>query len=205
MLYHYNRPVNSQTPRHAYSPARHYEWQCWPDEIDALEEKIQARYAFTSEDTRTDKYFMVPGRVDQIPQLHNDETFEIRTLVGRDGPLELWESSIEATFPLKRTQSARIASKIPRFSGSFSSVATPESLTESLKRKSKYFELSKTCRHYAKGEVKAQINHVETEEGQTSVCVALMCEDSETLLAEVAALGLRQHKNVNFGQFLLTA
>ena len=134
----------------------------------------------------------------------DDTRFEVRSLVNDNEPLELWERSISTDFPLKRTTSATIGSAIPRFRGSLNSVMTPDSLSESLQRKSKYFETTKSRQVFKKDNIKAEISEIEMD-GQTQYCIALQSKDKEAIIELISAYGLKPVDNTNIADHLMTA
>jgi len=134
----------------------------------------------------------------------DDKTFELRSLLNDNELIELWERSVSTSFPMKRTTSAKIGTVLPRFRGSLNSVMTPDSLTESLQRKSKYFETVKSRDVYKKGNVTAEISEIEID-GQTQYSIALQSSEKEPILDLIAAHGLKPADNTNIADHLLTA
>ena len=134
----------------------------------------------------------------------DDTRFEVRSLVNDNEPLELWERSISTNFPLKRTTSATIGSAIPRFRGSLNSVMTPDSLCESLQRKSKYFETTKSRQVFKKDSIKAEISEIVVD-GETQFSIALQSKDKEAILALIKAFGFKPADNTNIADHLMTA
>ena len=139
-----------------------------------------------------------------MPRMIDNTRFEVRSLVNDNEPLELWERSISTNFPLKRTTSATIGSAIPRFRGSLNSVMTPDSLSESLQRKSKYFETTKSRQVFKKDNIKAEISEIEVD-GQTQFSLVLQSKDKEAILELIGAYGLKPVDNKNIADHLMTA
>jgi len=126
-MLYYNNRPVNPTRRHP-STERFFQWRTFKPDTEELRAKIESDFGF-----------------------------EVRSLVNDNEPLELWERSISTNFPLKRTTSATIGSAIPRFRGSLNSVMTPDSLSESLQRKSKYFETTKSRQVFTVSRCKARI------------------------------------------------
>jgi len=202
MLYYNNRPVNP-TRRQAYTE-RYFQWQTFKADTQELREKIESDFEPVKAETRTEKYFLIPGRRNVMPRMIDDTRFEVRSLVNDNEPLELWERSISTSFPLKRTTSATIGSAIPRFRGSLNSVMTPDSLCESLQRKSKYFETTKSRQVFKKDNIKAEISEIEVD-GEIQFSISLQSKDKEAILELIKAFGLKPADNTNITDHLMTA
>jgi len=202
MLYYNNRPV-TPTRRHP-ATERFFQWQTFKPDTQELREKIQADFKSVKTETRNEKYFLIPGRRNVMPRIINDETFEVRSKINDNEPLELWERSISTSFPLKRTTSATIGSAIPRFRGSLNSVMTADTLSESLQRKSKYFETTKSREVLENGKVTAEISEIKVD-GETQYSIVLQSEDKEAMLSILKAYGLKPAENTNIADHLLTA
>ena len=202
MLYYNNKPVNP-TRRHSHIQ-RYFQWQTFSTDTQELREKIESDFEPVKSETRNEKYFLIPGRRNVMPRMIDNTRFEVRSLVNDNEPLELWERSISTNFPLKRTTSATIGSAIPRFRGSLNSVMTPDSLSESLQRKSKYFETTKSRQVFKKDNIKAEISEIEVD-GQTQFSLVLQSKDKEAILELIGAYGLKPVDNKNIADHLMTA
>lgn len=208
MLYHNNRPVNAPR-RHNYAE-RIYQWRTFNADTQELREKIEAEFKAEKSETRNEKYFLLPGRRNVMPRLIDDTTFEIRSLItdtsllNDNEPVELWERSITTSFPMKRTTSATIGSAIPRFRGSLNSVATADSLSESLQRKSKFFETTKSRQIFKKGDITAIISEFKIE-GKLQFSIALQSSKKAPLMELIKAYGLKHADNTNIADFLMRA
>lgn len=202
MLYYNNKPVNP-TRRHPFTE-RFFQWRTFKPDTQELRAKIEADFEQVKTETRSEKYFLIPGRRNVMPRMIDDTRFEVRSLVNDNEPLELWERSISTNFPLKRTTSATIGSAIPRFRGSLNSVMTPDSLCESLQRKSKYFETTKSRQVYKKDSIKAEISEIVVD-GQTQYSIALQSKDKDAILELIKAFGFKPADNTNIADHLMTA
>lgn len=202
MLYYNNKPVNPI--RRQSHIQRYFQWQTFSTDTQELREKIESDFEPVKSETRNEKYFLIPGRRNVMPRMIDNTRFEVRSLVNDNEPLELWERSISTNFPLKRTTSATIGSAIPRFRGSLNSVMTPDSLSESLQRKSKYFETTKSRQVFKKDNIKAEISEIDVE-GQTQFSIVLQSKDKEAILELIAAYGLKPVDNKNIADHLMTA
>lgn len=202
MLYHYNRPLNQnfRSPR----VAQYYQWRSFSQAPEEVYEKVEAAFEHVDTETRNDKYFLIAGRSKVVPRLVNDEYFEVLSLVDDAGPVELWEQSVKTEFPMRRSLAAMISAKIPKFHGACSTVATPESLTDALSRKSKYFEAQKTVKLFENGAVRAEISEVVID-GVKQMSLALQCDEAEPLIETLKQLGLKAADNTNYGDYLLIA
>lgn len=202
MLYHNSRPVSAAAAhRHANRPDRFYQWRNFfedrPEALDIIEET----YELKDEDSRKDKYFIVPGRSNMITRMINDETLEIRSMISTTGPLEQWERSIRTTFPLKRTTSSMIGTYIPRFRGSCSSVADAESLTDSLSKKSKFYQTEMKRRIFDTNDLRIEVANIKFEE-RDYISVAVTSEKPENVLGALKKLGFKPTANQHYGAFL---
>ena len=202
MLYYNNKPVNP-TRRHPFTE-RFFQWRTFKPDTEDLRAKIESDFEQLKTETRSEKYFLIPGRRNVMPRMIDDTRFEVRSLVNDNEPLELWERSISTNFPLKRTTSATIGSAIPRFRGSLNSVMTPDSLCESLQRKSKYFETTKSRQVYKKDGMKAEISEIVVD-GQTQYSIALQSKDKDAILELIKAFGFKPADNTNIADHLMTA
>lgn len=202
MLYYNNKPVNP-TRRHPFTE-RFFQWRTFKPDTEELRAKIESDFEQVKTETRSEKYFLIPGRRNVMPRMIDDTRFEVRSLVNDNEPLELWERSISTNFPLKRTTSATIGSAIPRFRGSLNSVMTPDSLCESLQRKSKYFETTKSRQVYKKDSIKAEISEIVVD-GQTQYSIALQSKDKDAILDLIKAFGFKPADNTNIADHLMTA
>lgn len=202
MLYHYNRPLNQnfRSPR----VAQYYQWRSFSEAREDVYEKVEAKFELVDTETRNDKYFLLAGRSKVVPRLVNDEYFEVLSLVDDAGPVELWEQSVKTEFPMRRSLAAMISAKIPKFHGACSSVATPETLTDALSRKSKYFEAKKTVKMFEFGTVRAEISEVEID-GVSQMSLSLQCDESAPLVEMLKEFGLKPADNTNYGDYLMVA
>jgi len=102
MLYYNNRPVNTQRRTIA---ERFFQWRTFKPDTQELREKIQAEFEPVKSETRTEKYFLLPGRRNVVPRMIDDKTFEVQSRLNDNEPIEHWERSISTSFPIKRTTS----------------------------------------------------------------------------------------------------
>jgi len=200
MIYQNSRPVAKFT--HSRSPKKKYEWRGFEVDADTLMEHLKD-YKSTGKETRDDRYFIVPGRTDQISQLRDNETFVIRTLVETDGPLEVWETSVNSTIPMKRSMAAMIGAKIPNFSGPCTAAFTPDELTETLSKKSKFYRVKKKLKSFERNGVKAKISNVHVNDNDV-VSISLSADSPEPILAELKRMGLSGKATQNYGGYLST-
>ncbi|MDB2438987.1 hypothetical protein N9W89_09750 [Hellea sp.] len=201
MLYYNNRPVNTHRRT---SAERFFQWRTFKTDTQELRDKIVADFKSVKTETRNEKYFLIPGRRNVMPRMIDDTTFEIRSKINDNEPVELWERSITTSFPMKRTTSATIGCAIPRFRGSLNSVATPDSLSESLQRKSKFFEAVKCREIYKKGNVTAEISEIEID-GKKEYSVAIQSSEEQPILDLIKECGLKPADNMNIADHFLTA
>lgn len=185
-------------------PEKFYQWRNFFDHSPEAIETIKDSYQPVKEETRLDKYFLLPGRMNTITRMMDDEVVEVRRMIGTEGPLEEWERSIRSTFPIKRSFGAMIGQYIPRLRGSISSAADAESLTESWSRKSRFFKTIKDRKLFKRQSVQAEISRVKVG-GEKHISVALISDRPEPLLKEIKRLGLKPKANTHFGAFLLDA
>ena len=202
MIYQNSRPLTQATPRHNILQRR-FELRDFLKESHGAADLIRERFKFDKEDTRLDQFFLLPGRRNQIAKLNQGETFEIKTLIEEEGPLELWETTVESKVPLRRTLAKTIAARIPKFSGPIVGSMTPEELTESLSKKTRFFRVKDTRELFKRGDVTAEISHAQIDDGTQVVSIAFESPKAEPLLAELKALGLRRRENTNFGAYLM--
>lgn len=199
MIYLNSRPIARTRPHN--QPARRFEWRLWADDMPEIVEQIEERYTFEKKEKNEDRYFLLPGRANQISRLKDDETFEIRTLINQDGPLELWETSVESQIPMKRSLASMIATRIPKFSGAVTGAQSPEDLTENLKKKSRFYKVKNRRKIFKRGKITVKIAKVHVNDNE-AISVAFESPEAEPLMKELKALGLRDTENVNFGGFL---
>ena len=81
---------------------------------------------------------------------------------------------------------------------------TPDSLCESLQRKSKYFETTKSRQVFKKDSIKAEISEIVVD-GETQFSIALQSKDKEAILNLIEAFGLKPVDNTNIADHLMTA
>lgn len=202
MLYHNSRPVSAAAAhRHANRPDRFYQWRNFFEDRPEAMDVIEETYALKDEASRNDKYFIVPGRSNMITRMINDEVLEIRSMISTNGPLEQWERSIRTTFPLKRTTSSMIGTYIPRFRGSCSSVADAESLTDSLSKKSKFYQTEMKRRVFETDDLRVEVANIVFEE-RDYLSVAVTSEKPENVLGALKTLGFKPTANQHYGAFL---
>lgn len=200
MLYHDSRPLTRQP--HKNSPQRRFEWRDFIQEGQNQVQDIRDRFEFDKEETCVDRFFLLPGRRNQISRLNQNDTFFINTLVEESGPLELWETTVESKVPMKRTLAQKIAALIPKFSGPVIGSMTPDELSESLQRKTRFYEVQTTREIFKRGDVTAKVSRAQIGETQV-LSIAFESPDAEPLLSELKALGLRRRENTNYGTYLL--
>ena len=202
MLYHNSRPITSTAAhRHANRPDRFYQWRNFFEERPEILDVIEAEFDLTEEETRSDKYFIVPGRINMITRMRNDEMLEIRSMISTDGPLEQWERSIQTAFPLKRTTSSMIGTYIPRFRGSCSSVADAGSLADALSKKSKYYETKLKRRLFEEDDMRVEVSTITFEETDY-ISVAITSKSSDVVLNALKRFGFKPTANQHYGAFL---
>lgn len=202
MIYQNSRPLTQTTPRRNILQRR-YEWREFLQDSHGAADLIRERFKFDKDETRLDQFFLLPGRRNQIAKLNHDETFEIKTLIDEEGPLELWETTVKSKVPLRRTLAKTIAARIPKFSGPIVGSMTPEELTESLSKKTRFFRVKATRELFKRGDVTAKISQTQIDDDTQAVSIAFECSSAEPLLAELKALGLRRRENTNFGAYLM--
>ena len=122
-------------------------------------------------------------------------------MVSTDGPIEQWERSVRTTFPMKRTTASIIGTYVPKFRGSCSSVASAESLTDALSKKSRYYEANVARRHFERNEVSAEIETVNVN-GKEKISIVLRSHCPNKIMGEVEKLGLSASENTHFGSYL---
>lgn len=198
MIYQNSRPVSRNAHRH--TPKKTYEWRGFEVDAESAMEHLKD-YKKTGKSTQDDRYFIVPGRTDQISQLRDNKTFVIKTLVETDGPLEVWETSVNSTIPMKRSLAAMIGAKIPKFSGPCTAAFTPDELTETLSKKSKFYRVKKKLNTYERDGVKARISKVNVNDNKV-VSIFLEAESPEPILAELKRMGLSGKASQNYGGYL---
>jgi hypothetical protein len=202
MLYHNSRPVSAAAAhRHANRPDRFYQWRNFFEERPEALDIIEENYELKDEDVRNDKYFIVPGRSNMITRMINDETLEIRSMISTNGALEQWERSIRTAFPLKRTTSSMIGTYIPRFRGSCSSVADAASLTDSLSKKSKFYQTEMKRRIFETDDLRIEVADI-TFEDRSYISVAVTSANPENVLSALKKFGFKPTANQHYGAFL---
>ena len=202
MIYQNSRPIARTNARRA--PKKKYEWRGFEVDADSLMEHLKD-YESKGKETRDDRYFIVPGRTDQISQLRDNETFVIRTLVEKEGPLEVWETSVNSTIPMRRSLAAMIGAKIPKFSGPCTAAFTPDELTETLSKKSKFYRVKKKLKTFELNGVKARISNVHINDNDVDsdvVSISLSADSPEPILAELKRMGLSGKESQNYGGYL---
>lgn len=200
MLYQNSRPV--ARTRQSNAPLRRFEWRDFLDDSQGTSEQIEDRFKFDKDETSIDRFFLLPGRRNQITRLNDKDMFEIKTMVSADGPLELWETTVKSEVPMRRSLAQKIAARIPKFSGPVIGSMSAEELAESLSRKSRYFKVKTKRKILRLGDVTAKISRAQIGETH-ALSIAFESPRAEPLLAELKALGLRTRENINYGAFLL--
>lgn len=200
MIYQNSRPLTRNTNRTTLK--RRFEWRDFMEQPEESAELIQERFTLENDEDRIDEYFLLPGRANQITRLSNEETFEIKTLVDQEGPLELWETTVKSEVPLRRTVARMIAARIPKFSGPVVGAMSPQELSESLSKKTRFYRVKARRQIFKRGDVKARISRARIGETHT-VSIAFESPRAEPLMQELKALGLRKRTNTNYGAFLL--
>jgi len=188
MLYLDNRPLN---------PPRRDDTSDLDDIVQVVEKEFQQG----GETDHLDRYFLLPGRSNTITTLCDNESLEVHTMVSTDGPIEQWERSVRTTFPMKRTTASIIGTYVPKFRGSCSSVASAESLTDALSKKSRYYEANVARRHFERNEVSAEIETVNVN-GKEKISIVLRSHCPNKIMGEVEKLGLSASENTHFGSYL---
>ena len=200
MIYVNSRPLNARpAPK---TTNRRYEWRDFSDDSQGSEALIRERFEFDRDETRVDKYFLLPGRAGQITKMNDNEVFEIKTLIEEDGPLELWETTVKSTVPMRRTLARSIAAKIPKFSGPVIGSMSADELSDSLERKTRFFKVKTKRETFKRGDVTAKISRARVGDTHT-LSIAFECDTAEPLLEELKALGLRRRENTNYATFLM--
>lgn len=201
MIYQNSRPIS----RHARStaPKRRFEWRDYLEDSQESEALIRERFDFDKKETRLDKFFLLPGRRNQIAKMNDNEVFEIKTLIDEEGPLEVWETTVKSTVPMRRTLAKMIATRIPKFSGPVVGSMTADELVDSLSKKTRFYKVKAKREFFKRGDVTARIS--QTKVNDTDVLsIAFESPRAEPLLEELKALGLRKRDNTNVGEFLLS-
>lgn len=202
MIYQNSRPVTPNSRSHTQK--RRFEWRDFVEDSQDSVDLIHERFELHKEETCLDRFFLLPGRSNQIATLNDNDTFEIKTMIDEEGPLELWETTAKSKVPLRRTLAKMIGARIPKFSGPVVGSMTPEELSESLSKKTHFFQVEGKRQILKRGGVTAKISR--TRIGDTNVVsIAFESAEAEPLLAELKALGLRKRDNTNFGTFLLNS
>ena len=200
MFYQDSRPVTRQTRPN--SSTRRFEWRDFIEDNQSSEALIRERFEFDSDETCMDRFFLLPGRRNQIAKMNEDEVFQINTMVGEEGPLEVWETTVKSKIPMRQTTAKSIGSRIPKFSGAIAGSFTAEELSENLSRKSRFFKVKVKRETFKRGDVTARISRTRVNDTDT-VSIAFESPSAEPLLEELKALGLRKRENTNVAAFLL--
>ena len=204
MLYLDNRPLNPPRRSAANGPDRFFQWRGFFDDTSDLDDIVQVvekEFQQGGETDHLDRYFLLPGRSNTITTLCYNESLEVHTMVSTDGPIEQWERSVRTTFPMKRTTASIIGTYVPKFRGSCSSVASAESLTDALSKKSRYYEANVARRHFERNEVSAEIETVNVN-GKEKISIVLRSHCPNKIMGEVEKLGLSASENTHFGSYL---
>lgn len=202
MIYQNSRPLTHNTAHRRNMLQRRFEWRDFLDDSQDSAELIREQFEFDTDETRVDRFFLLPGRRNQITKLTHNEMFEIKTLVDAEGPLELWETTVKSEVPMRRTLARRIASLIPKFSGPVIGSLSAEELEESLQRKSRYYRVKTKRETFKKGDVTARISRTQVDDTH-ALSIAFESPKAEPLMAVLKDMGLRRRKNTNFGTFLM--
>lgn len=204
MLYLDNRPLNPSRRTAANGPDRFHQWRGFFDDtsdLDDIIQMIEKEFEAESETDHIDRYFLLPGRSNTITTLCDNETLEVHTMISAQGSVEQWERSVKTTFPMKRTTASIIGTYVPKFRGSCSSVASAETLTDALSKKSRYYEAKVARRRFARNGVSAEVETVDVN-GKSKISIVLRSDSPSKILAEVEALGLQPSDNRHFGAYL---
>lgn len=204
MLYLDNRPLNPSRRTAANGPDRFYQWRGFFDDTSDLDDVIQLiekDFEAQEETDHIDRYFLLPGRSNTITTLCDNETLEVHTMISAQGSVEQWERSVKTTFPMKRTTASIIGTYVPKFRGSCSSVASAETLTDALSKKSRYYEAKVARRRFARNGVSAEVETVDVN-GKSKISIALRSDCPSKIMREVEALSLQPSENRHFGAYL---
>lgn len=204
MLYLDNRPLNPTRRAAANGPDRFYQWRGFFDDTSDLDDIVQVvekEFQAHEQTDHIDRYFLLPGRSNTITTLCDNETLEVHTMISADGPIEQWERSVKTTFPMKRTTASIIGTYVPKFRGSCSSVASAETLTDALSKKSRYYEANVARRHFERNGVTAEIETVKIGE-KSKISIALRGDCPNKIRTEIEFLGLTASENTHFGAYL---
>lgn len=204
MLYLDNRPLNPSRRTAANGPDRFYQWRGFFDDTSDLDDVIQLiekDFEAQEETDHIDRYFLLPGRSNTITTLCDNETLEVHTMISAQGSVEQWERSVKTTFPMKRTTASIIGTYVPKFRGSCSSVASAETLTDALSKKSRYYEAKVARRRFARNGVSAEVETVDVN-GKSKISIALRSDCPSKIMREVDALSLQPSENRHFGAYL---
>ena len=190
--------------------APRYEFRVFGDTLAAEQETLcRSATVAGAEESRTDSYFVVPGRADASLKLRGGK-FDLKVLREREDGLELWEPAAEAGFP--------IAPRTLR--GDFLGPAgvhidlpdrpVDRDLLLALGRAAPAIcivPVEKHRRRYCVNGVAAEFTRVSVEGpsgGRRPVeSIAVEEADRGQSIATVTALGLRHRRNTSYQRFLV--
>lgn len=183
------------------SDARRFEFRCWPTLSRGLRRKIEIRYDFRTEETRTDTYFLIPGRNDLLVKLRGMVQLDVKACLGWQGPLELWHRALETRFPLSEAGREALSRLSPGLSRSSAGMVSPAEAILQLGQAGPPRAISKSRRLSTVSGLQVELTSV-TDRCVTRWTLAYECPDADRLTAELNALSLSQMDNLNYGAAL---
>ena len=163
--------------------------------------RIEADYRRGETETRTDTYFLFPGRRDIMPKLRAGSRFEIKSLARQCGPLEAWQLDLSAPFPL-RPEDLATARRVFRAAGALAPpIWSPDALRGALAPFSEIRVVDKARQLYWRGCLRAEITFVHAQ-SLSAWTLAFECEERDRLLDACDSLGLTDLSNLSYAQAL---
>jgi hypothetical protein len=178
-----------------------WEFRCWPRTLLGYDRDLRAKYAFAGAETRTDRYFLVPGRRNVMPKLRGGERLEVKVQRRVRRSLQLWEMVLSAGFPLHKEDMAILSLHLSGQVPSLSAGASPQAVSAELAYATEVFDVQKQRILYDRAGLTAELC-IAASGARWACSLAFECEEAGPVVAELERIGLQGFPNLSYADAL---
>lgn len=167
----------------------HWEYRCWPDDTAPFRPLLDTEFRPAGTETRTDTYFLLPGRDDLMPKLRGDTRFEVKQRLAQRAGLDCWSLALSAGLPIQPEVVRRLEAWFPALWATASGFATARDLASALAGETIMLRVAKTRELYEADGLRGEFTMARTRE-QSAMTVAFESREEAPLREILSRLDL---------------
>jgi len=182
------------------TPAR-WEYRCWPADTAPFRDVLDTAFRPAGTETRTDTYFLLPGRDDLMPKLRGDAHFEVKQRLAQRAGLDCWSLALSAGLPIEPDVVRRLETWFPALGATASGFATARDLASALAGETIMRRVAKTRELYETDGLRGELTGARTRE-RGAATVAFESEEEAPLREILSRLDLARLPNLTYADAL---